>query len=104
MKKHHKIAALMSGILLLNCTASVLPQRFLPAETAFTVSAAEADYDWSGFLKKSADWFGTSEAIKIADECIQYQVANEGGWQKGMLTSHTGDWASSIFFLGKEMP
>ena len=94
-KTYRNFAAVMSSVLLLTCTAAVLPQNILPAETAITASAAEADYDWSGFLKNSADWFGTSEAIKIADECIQYQVANEGGWQKGMLTSHTGDWAHS---------
>ena len=65
------------------------------ALAALTASAAEADYPWSDYLKKSADWFGSQEARTVADACIQYQVANEGGWQKGMLTSHTGDWAHS---------
>lgn len=95
MNRKQKIAAALSGMILLGCTVAVLPQRMLPAETALTAHAAEEDYDWSGMLKKSADWFGTSDAIKIADECIQYQVSGEGGWQKGMLTQHTGDWAHS---------
>lgn len=95
MKQYRKIAAALGGIILLGCTAAILPQQRMWTLPAITVSAAEEDYDWSGMLKKSADWFGTSEAVKIADECIQYQVAGEGGWQKGMLTSHTGDWAHS---------
>ena len=59
------------------------------------VYAAEEDYPWATYLKNDASWFASSEALKIADECIQYQVANEGGWQKGMKTAHTGDWAHS---------
>lgn len=61
----------------------------------FNVYAAEADYPWSTYLKKDASWFGTSEAIEVADACITYQVKDESGWQKGMATSHTGDWAHS---------
>ena len=87
-------AIAVSALMLLTCTAGMMPARST-APAVLTASAAEADYDWNGFLKKSADWFGSSEAVKIADECIQYQVANEGGWQKGMLTSHDGDWAHS---------
>ena len=93
MKK--KIAVLCSAVCLLSCTAAVLPQGFLQQGYSLTVSAAEEDYDWAGFLKKDASWFGSSEAVNIANECIQYQVANEGGWQKGMKTAHTGDWAHS---------
>ncbi len=89
------LAAAMSAAMMLSCTAALLPAGGMTERAVLTASAAEADYDWSGFLKKDAGWFGTSEAVKIADECIQYQVANEGGWQKGMLTSHTGDWAHS---------
>ncbi len=72
-----------------------MPQGFLQQGCCLTVTAAEEDYDWAGFLKKDASWFGSSEAVNIANECIQYQVANEGGWQKGMKTAHTGDWAHS---------
>lgn len=93
MKK--KIAILCSAVCLLSCTAAVLPQGILQQGCSLTVSAAEEDYDWSGFLKKDASWFGSGEAVNIANECIQYQVANEGGWQKGMKTAHTGDWAHS---------
>ncbi len=84
---------MMSALMLAGC--GTVMSSVECGNTAVTVSAAEADYDWGGFLKKSNDWFGTSEAIKIADECIQYQVSGEGGWQKGMLTQHTGDWAHS---------
>lgn len=93
MKK--KIAILCSAVCLLSCTAAVLPQGILQQGCSLTVSAAEEDYDWSGFLKKDASWFCSGEAVNIANECIQYQVANEGGWQKGMKTAHTGDWAHS---------
>ena len=95
MKQNRKMqAVLLSALVLLGSGAVVQPENILSG-TEITVSAAEADYDWSGFLKKAADWFGSAEAIKIADECIQYQVQGEGGWQKGMLTQHTGDWAHS---------
>lgn len=90
--KKGKITALALCALMLSAGVPQLPAG---QETAYTVSAAEADYDWGGLLKKSADWFGSSEALKIADECIQFQVANEGGWQKGMTTKHDGDWAHS---------
>lgn len=92
--KQKMIAGLCASLVLLG-SAAALPQTAVQPDYAVTVSAAEADYDWSGFLKKDASWFAGSEAIKIADECIQYQVANEGGWQKGMTTAHTGDWAHS---------
>ncbi len=90
-----KIAAVLSGMMLLAGTVSLMPENRVFPSISMTVSAAEEDLPWSTYLKKSADWFGTSEATKVADQCIQYQVANEGGWQKGMLTSHTGDWAHS---------
>lgn len=89
-------AAICGAALLLTAVTGVLPQRYaLPEDALMTVSAAEDDYPWSTYLKKSADWFGTSEAIAVADACIRYQVAGEGGWQKGMATAHTGDWAHS---------
>lgn len=89
------IAGVCTTVLLLGGTAAFLPQNFAAPAYSLTASAAEEDYDWAGFLKKDASWFGSSEAVNIANECIQYQVANEGGWQKGMKTAHTGDWAHS---------
>ena len=95
--KHYqkKLAAVLSGMMLLAGTISLLPENRAFPSVSMTVSAAEEDLPWATYLKNSEDWFGTSEATKVADQCIQYQVANEGGWQKGMLTSHTGDWAHS---------
>ncbi len=96
MKNYQKkLAAVLSGMMLLAGTVSLLPENRAFPSVSMTVSAAEEDLPWATYLKNSADWFGTSEATKVADQCIQYQVANEGGWQKGMLTSHTGDWAHS---------
>lgn len=88
------IAGLCSAMMLIS-SAAILPDGFTAPANRITVSAAEEDYPWSTYLKKDASWFAGSEAIKIADECIQYQVAGEGGWQKGMTTAHTGDWAHS---------
>lgn len=90
--KKGKFTALALCALMLSAGVPQLPSA---TETAVTVFAAEADYDWGSLLKKSADWFGSGEALKIADECIQFQVQGEGGWQKGMTTQHTGDWAHS---------
>ena len=88
-------AGLCCAALLLSCTASAFPMNGADSAYGITAWAAEEDYDWAGFLNKDASWFGSSEAVNIANECIQYQVANEGGWQKGMKTAHTGDWAHS---------
>ena len=95
--KHAKklTAALMSAVLLLGSGQAVLPQYSGSVRPSVKASAAEEDYPWTDYLKKSASWFGSQEAISVADACIQYQVANEGGWQKGMATAHTGDWAHS---------
>ena len=96
MKNTHRkhTAMLMSAVLLMAGTA-VLPQSTAVNSVSLTAYAAEADYPWSTYLKKDASWFGSSEAITVADACIQYQVSGEGGWQKGMATAHTGDWAHS---------
>lgn len=57
--------------------------------------AYAADYDWSGYLKQSADWFGSSEAISLCDTIMQYQLA-DGGWRKAMDdTTQSGSWAKS---------
>ncbi len=97
MKNTHKryTAMLMSAALLLAGTAAAVPQGAALSGTMLTAYAAEEDYPWSTYLKKDASWFGSSEAITVADACIQYQVSGEGGWQKGMATAHTGDWAHS---------
>lgn len=89
------IAGLCSAMLLMSSAAAIMPEYFIAPDYAATVYAAEEDYPWATYLKNDASWFASSEALKIADECIQYQVANEGGWQKGMKTAHTGDWAHS---------
>lgn len=97
--KRKWLAGLLASVLILSAAlapASVsMPQNLKNENYLAAVSAAEEDYPWSTYLKKDASWFGGSEAIKIADECIQFQVAGEGGWQKGMTTAHTGDWAHS---------
>ena len=96
MKYAKKLTAvLMSAVLLAGSSQALPPQFSGSVQPYLTASAAEEDYPWSDYLKKSADWFGSQEAIAVADACIQYQVANEGGWQKGMATAHTGDWAHS---------
>lgn len=87
-------AAAGAAVLLFACAAGI-PQQGSVMLPAVTVSAAEEDYPWSDYLKKSADWFGSQEALTVADNCIQRQVQGEGGWQKGMMTDHTGDWAHS---------
>ena len=90
-----RTAAAVSAAVLLVTGTAVFPQGYDFPAPAVTVSAAEEDYPWSDYLKKSADWFGSQEALTVADACIQQQVQGEGGWQKGMMTSHTGDWAHS---------
>ena len=88
------LAGFLSAVML-TASGALLPQSCVQPEYALTAFAAEEDYDWAGFLKKDQSWFASGEAVSIANECIQYQVANEGGWQKGMTTAHTGDWAHS---------
>jgi len=86
-------AAMLAAALTLSASAYPLP---LPAaDSAQVAYAADDDYPWSTYLKNSADWFGTSEALTVAEACLTYQVSGEGGWEKGMGTAHTGDWAHS---------
>ncbi len=87
-------AVILSAAVLMSSAGICLPAVTQAPET-LTAYAAEADYPWSTYLKNSASWFSSSEAITVADACITYQVAGEGGWEKGMGTAHTGDWAHS---------
>ncbi len=43
------------------------------------------DFDWEDYSGKDADWFGTQEAVRLADEIVKYQMP-DGGWKK-----HTGE-------------
>ncbi len=91
--KRAALAVLMSAAML---TASICPagsMSLLSPENSMVAYAA--DYDWSGYLKKSADWFGSGEATSLCDTIIKYQLA-DGGWRKAMDdTSQTGSWAKS---------
>lgn len=86
-------AVLVSAAML---TASMCPAgsiSLLNAERSMVAYAA--DYNWSGYLKKSADWFGSSEATALCDTIVKYQLA-DGGWRKAMDdTSQSGSWAKS---------
>ena len=97
MKKQiRKITAVwLSTALALSLSQTVLPAVNSTVPVSITASAAADDYPWSDYLKKSDDWFGSSEAIGVANDCIRYQIQNEGGWRKGMATEQTGDWAHS---------
>ena len=62
---------------------------------SFGYTASAADYNWGNYLKKSADWFASAEAISLANTIVQYQLS-DGGWRKAMDdTSQTGSWAKS---------
>ena len=95
IQRRKTAAALLSAVLTVSLANAVLPAERGKAPVVLTASAAADDYPWSTYLKKSADWFGSSEAIGVADDCIRYQIQNEGGWRKGMATEQTGDWAHS---------
>ncbi|MBQ3941112.1 MAG: pectate lyase [Oscillospiraceae bacterium] len=95
-RKMRKCAAVLLGaVMTLSLAHAALPAGNGAADRGLTATAAADDYPWSTYLKKSADWFGSSEAARIADDCIRYQIPNEGGWRKGMATEQTGDWAHS---------
>ncbi|MCR5306571.1 MAG: pectate lyase [Oscillospiraceae bacterium] len=95
IQRRKTAAALLSAVLTVSLANAVLPAERGKAPVVLTASAAADDYPWSTYLKKSSDWFGSSEAIGVADDCIRYQIQNEGGWRKGMATEQTGDWAHS---------
>ena len=95
MKHRQKqTAALFIGASLL-CTVLNAPLPLLrQSKTAITASAAEG-YEISGYMNKSAEWYGTSEALGIAADVLKYQLS-DGGWRKAMSdTSQTGSWAKS---------
>ncbi len=96
MKHHTKRAVTAVFISATMLTASVCRMgdiSMLSTEHSMVVYAA--DYDWSGYLKQSADWFGSSEAVSLCDTIVQYQLA-DGGWRKAMDdTTQSGSWAKS---------
>lgn len=87
-------AFILSAAVLLTCSAGMLPQG-IAAPAAFTVTAAAEDYPWATYLKKDASWFGSSEALSVAEDILKYQISGEGGWRKGMATEQSGDWGHS---------
>lgn len=94
MKKHKTTALLMTAVICCSAAMSPLPSAAFPIPDIITVSAAE-DYAWSSYLKKSADWFGSAEALGIANDILKFQLS-DGGWRKLMAdTSQTGSWAKS---------
>lgn len=83
-----RLTALLFSLLLAVwlCAGALFPA--LPAYAADS-------FDWSGYLKKSADWYGTSEATALADQILSFQLS-DGGWRKAMTdTSVTGSWGKS---------
>lgn len=86
LKKRHSL------IPFLLCTAILMSVLF--SFTLFTEVAEASTPDWGSILKNSDSWFGSSDAIKLADEIVKYQLS-DGGWRKDMTTSTSGSWGKS---------
>ncbi len=84
----------ITGLALSACLLMSSAAGYVPAATP-SITASAAQLDWGTYLKKSADWYGSSEGTAFADEIVQYQLA-DGGWRKDMAnTSLEGSWAKS---------
>lgn len=84
----------ITGLALSACLLMSSAAGYVPVETP-SITASAAQLDWGTYLKKSADWYGSSEGTAFADEIVQYQLA-DGGWRKDMSnTSLEGSWAKS---------
>ncbi len=51
------------------------------------VSPAWSAVRWSDCLRQAAEWYGTPEAIALADNVLHYQTVH-GGWPKNMDMAH----------------
>lgn len=76
----------------MECTPKISLKTSIPKSSL--VASAASTYDWSAYLKKSSDWYGTSEAITLAEDIVKYQLS-DGGWKKDMAGSATGSWGKS---------
>jgi PelA/Pel-15E family pectate lyase len=68
-------SAALFGISLL-----VLTVTLFAAESA---STQRADIRWNAILKQPSNWYGTGDALRIADNVLLYQ-RNSGGWPKNI--------------------
>src|SRR6266542_2805800 len=48
-----------------------------------SAQTASATIEWQDALKQKADWYGSNEAIRIADSVVLYQ-RDSGGWPKNI--------------------
>ncbi|HEX7297081.1 MAG TPA: pectate lyase [Pyrinomonadaceae bacterium] len=51
--------------------------------TVHSASAQQSVVRWQSILKQPSTWYGTSEALRIADNVLLYQ-RNSGGWPKNI--------------------
>lgn len=79
----------ISLMICLSMIASVFAMVISPS-----IPTVSANYDWGSYLKKSTDWYGSSEAIALADDIVKYQLS-DGGWKKNMSGSDSGSWGKS---------
>ena len=66
--------------------AAFLPKRFFASSGNTLTGAASQSIGtiaWTDAQKKPDDWFGTVEALRIADNLLLYQ-RNSGGWPKNI--------------------
>jgi hypothetical protein len=73
-------AALTPGICLVACGL------FLASSAGFDARGGQkqpAPVTWDDALKQPADWYGTPEAVRVADNILLYQ-RQSGGWPKNI--------------------
>ena len=81
---------MLAAALVVSPVTSALPQT----SSGTIVFAGDNDFSWSTYSKKDSSWWKSSEATKLADEIVKYQLS-DGGWRKDMKTSTSGSWNKS---------
>src|SRR6185503_2011354 len=77
--KNAALGLIVTAIVLL----AVSPCVASNGEALFAAQTNPPAVKWPDVLKRDADWFGTGEALRIADNLLLYQ-RDSGGWPKNI--------------------
>ena len=92
MNKNMKIALTAVGMI---CVVAAVAGGVLLALQKDTVDETASFSEIGKYLNRESSWYGTDEAVTVANAIVKYQLA-DGGWRKEWANPEvTGSWAKS---------
>lgn len=92
MSKKAKIALVAVAAL---CVAVAVAAGTVLALTRDTIDETMSFSEIGNYLNRESSWYGTDEAVTVANAIVKYQLA-DGGWRKEWANPEvTGSWAKS---------